>query len=860
MSLARTGPESIESTVRGSQGYAYAVRVGARLPLQGTCECPVGYNCKHVVATLLAALGETPAAPGAPGRRPDNTALKVSRADHKPTSDAPIRAPAIKPIPHLHLTTAALPVRPRYRRQAGAERLVTAIARLTLDYHGTEISWSERRPLVQVASAAGLIEITLDQYSTRQALIRLQKLGFGPLLGDDALVVPKEHQEDLALWGADTSQRLVDFTLAGVPALEKDGWRVTYADDYPYRPISDKQAWYGDIQETSEPGWFDWELGIIINGERVNLLPMLLRIIENGPEATSLTALQKRSPLEPLAVPLKEGGIVVVPAAKIAEILATFAGLYENRLGDLVDGRLSGPLPSIPEDFTINGAPIQWHGIDPLRALAKGLAAGGAVFEGECPAGLKAALRPYQKVGLDWLSHLARHDMNGILADDMGLGKTLQTLALFQRDKEMGRLDRPCLIVAPTSLMDNWHREAARFTPDLTVLILQGPGRKRRFKAIAAYDIILTTYPLLARDEEALCATPFHYLVFDEAHTLKNPRTAAARAARRLQSRHKLALTGTPLENHLGELWALFDLLMPGLLGQERRFAQWFRTPIEKQGDAGRRETLQKRIAPFLLRRTKEKVAPELPPKTEIIKAISLTGGQQDLYETLRLALHDKVRAAITKRGLTASRIIILDALLKLRQVCCDPRLLKISLPGKVPSSAKLNLLQEMVPELIEEGRRILIFSQFTSMLALIAEALANLAIPYSILTGDTRDRSTAVDAFQEGRVPVFLVSLKAGGAGLNLTAADTVIHYDPWWNPAVERQATDRAHRLGQAKPVFVYKLIAEGTVEQKILTLQARKLAMASALLSENGEPGSTLHLEDLDGLFGPILRASD
>lgn len=857
VSWARTGTDAIRSTVRGNRGNFYSVRVGTQLPLHGMCECPVGYNCKHVVATLLAALDEASTRPAQPAKTPGQVAPKERVGDREPGANAWVGIPPSRPTPHLHLTTARLPVRPRYRRQAGAEHLVTAIARLSFDYGGTEISWSERRAVVRVVTAAGLIDIVPDQHSAWQALTRLQKLGFGPLIGDDAVVVPKEHQEDLTLWGHDSAQRLVDFTLAGASALEKDGWKITYADDYPYRPIPYTQAWYGEIQEAAEPGWFDWELGILINGERVNLLPTLLRIIENGPEGTSLGALQKRPPSELLAVPLEGGGVVAVPAAKIAEILATFADLYESRPGDGPGRRLCGPLPFIPEDLTINGEPIHWRGAEPLRALARTLLGDGAIPEEDCPEGLRAALRPYQKIGLDWLSHLGRHGVNGVLADDMGLGKTLQTLALFQRDKEAGRLDRPCLIIAPTTLMDNWYREAARFTPELSVLILQGPGRQKRFKDIAAYDIILTTYPLLARDEKALCAAPFHYLVFDEAHTLKNPRTAAAQAARHLQSRHKLALTGTPLENHLGELWALFDLLMPGLLGPERRFAQCFRVPIEKHDDNGRREALRKRIAPFLLRRTKEKVAPELPPKTEIIKTVSLAGGQRDLYEALRLALHDKVRLAIAKRGLTASRIIILDALLKLRQVCCDPRLLKTELHGKVPSSAKLGLVQEMVPELIAEGRHVLIFSQFTSMLALIAAALTALAIPYAVLTGDTRDRSAPVQAFQEGRVPVFLVSLKAGGTGLNLTSADTVIHYDPWWNPAVERQATDRAHRLGQAKPVFVYKLIAEGTVEEKITTLQAKKLAMATALLSDSAKPDGAIQAQDLDDLFGPISR---
>ncbi len=859
VSWSRREGDVIRATVRGSQGQRYAVRVDARLPLHGTCDCPVGYNCKHIVATLLAALGDAPTPSVSPRKISVNAGPRKTSSDRPFAYAAPDPKPSIKPVPHLHLATATLAVRPRYRKRAGASQFVTPIARLLLDYGGAEISWVEDRPRVWVGQTATAVEVVPDQHATWQAVMRLQNLGFGPLVGDDAVVVPEEHQQDLVLWGNDSVQRLVDFTLYGAPALEKDGWRITYADDYPYRPISSTQAWYGEIHEASESGWFDWELGILIDGERINLLPALLRMIESFPEGMSLTALQKQSPSELLGVPLERGGIVPIPAAKVAEILATFAELYEGRSSDSASIRLAGPLPFLPEDLMINGAPIEWRGAGKLRALANALAGHEGLPEVDCPQGLKATLRPYQKAGLDWLAQLASHDLNGVLADDMGLGKTLQTLALFQHEKESGRLDRPCLIVAPTSLMENWRREAARFTPELRVLVLQGPGRARRFSDIAAHDLILTTYPLLVRDTEALQTTAFHYVVFDEAHILKNPRTAAALAARGLQSRHKLALTGTPLENHLGELWALFDLLMPGFLGELRGFTQRFRTPIERHHDASRRELLRKRIAPFLLRRTKEKVAPELPPKTEIIETVALTGSQRDLYEALRLALHEKVRKAIAKRGLSGSRIVILDALLKLRQVCCDPRLVKTQRTGKARPSAKLTLLREMVPALIEEGRHVLIFSQFTSMLALIAESLTELGIAYAVLTGDTRDRSTPVDAFQEGRVPVFLVSLKAGGAGLNLTTADAVIHYDPWWNPAVERQATDRAHRLGQVNPVFVYKLIAEGTVEEKILALQAKKLAMTSALLSDSAEPGTTLQAEDLEGLFGPIPHPS-
>jgi SNF2 family DNA or RNA helicase len=306
------------------------------------------------------------------------------------------------------------------------------------------------------------------------------------------------------------------------------------------------------------------------------------------------------------------------------------------------------------------------------------------------------------------------------------------------------------------------------------------------------------------------------------------------------------------------------DFLMPDLLGDERGFRRLFRNPIERHGEHERTEHLRRRIAPFLLRRTKEDVAAELPPKTEILREVALAGDQRDLYETLRLALHEKVRKEVARKGLAQSGIIILDALLKLRQCCCDPRLVSLESARGVKRSAKLDLLMELLPELLEEGRRVLLFSQFTSMLSLVEEALAQRLDQkkdrdYVKLTGQTRDRETPVNRFQAGEVPLFLISLKAGGSGLNLTAADTVIHYDPWWNPAAERQATDRAHRIGQDKPVFVYKLLTEGTVEQRVAELQARKQALADAMLEGGGTAAKSLTPEDLDLLFAPLEALS-
>jgi SNF2 family DNA or RNA helicase len=410
--------------------------------------------------------------------------------------------------------------------------------------------------------------------------------------------------------------------------------------------------------------------------------------------------------------------------------------------------------------------------------------------------------------------------------------------------------------------MFNWRREAERFAPSLKVLLLHGPDRSAHFREMGGHDLVLTTYPLLPRDLGVLSACAFHLLILDEAQAIKNPRSKAAHAARALDARHRLCLTGTPLENHLGELWALVDFLLPDVLGDERRFRRVFRNPIERLGDAVRQEQLRRRVAPFLLRRTKEAVAAELPPKTEILREVPLAPDQRDLYETLRLALHEKVRAEVERKGMARSGILILDALLKLRQACCDPRLVALESARRVKGSAKLDLLMTLLPELLEEGRRVLLFSQFTSMLALIEEALMKGGMreneDFVKLTGRTRNRALPVDRFQAGEVPLFLISLKAGGSGLNLTAADTVIHYDPWWNPAAERQATDRAHRIGQDKPVFVYKLLTEGTVEQRVAALQARKQALADAMLAGGGAAAGSLSAEDLDLLFAPVTEA--
>lgn len=395
----------------------------------------------------------------------------------------------------------------------------------------------------------------------------------------------------------------------------------------------------------------------------------------------------------------------------------------------------------------------------------------------------------------------------------------------------------------PTSLLHGWQMQAAQFTPDLRLVVLHGTDRSALRKEALRADLVVTTYPLLARDQDWLTATNWPLVILDEAQTLKNPASQMAKSLRNIPAKGRLALTGTPLENSLQDLWTLIDWVNPGLLGDRKGFQKLFRTPIEKHGDAAAQSRLNRRLRPFILRRTKEQVATELPPKTEILERVDLSKPQQTLYETVRSTMDARVREAISARGLAAARITVLDALLKLRQVCCDPALVKIDAARAVADSAKRTRLRELLAELVAEGRRVLVFSQFVEMLRLIEADLAAAGIPNLTLTGQTQKRADVLESFAKGTAPVFLLSLKAGDLGLTLTEADTVILYDPWWNPAVERQTMDRTHRIGRDKPVFVHRLVAAGTVEEKILDMQLRKQALADALFDKDGEQSGVL-----------------
>jgi superfamily II DNA or RNA helicase len=746
----------------------------------------------------------------------------------------------VKPVPHLMLD--ALPV------AEGNGQRWQDFAVLAFDYDGQRISFDPAQRVVrQIGDVTEII--ARDEAAEAKALDILNKMGFrkpasAPLSTLSGALLLDGQAQWLRFAGND------------LESLTDLGWQVQKSAKYRYDVVA-VEDWYADIDEPVEAGnaWFELELGIVVNSKRVPLLPVLVQLIRNAPLDFNPEVLAAHLEADQMLATLSDGVRVALPWGRVKPILSTLGELYFN---DKIKAKVRlSTLDAARLEELARGAEFTWTGGERLRETGRKLSQFGKVKKVDAPKGLQATLRDYQLDGLAWMQFLREYDLGGILADDMGLGKTVQTIAHILTEKEAGRLTSPALVIAPTSLMTNWMEEAARFAPSLKVLLLQGKERMELFDQIEQADIVLTTYALLPRDEEKLREHQYHLVILDESHYIKNTRSKAAQTAGSLNARHRLCLSGTPLENHLGELWSQFHFLLPGLLGDEKTFNSQFRHPIERQDDPVRRTLLNRRIRPFLLRRTKDHVAKELPEKTEMIRRIELSGPQRDLYETVRLAMDKKVREEIDRKGVARSQIVILEALLKLRQVCCDPRLVK-AMPSRKNTaaiSAKLTDLMQMIDDLLGEGRKILVFSQFTSMLALIEEELEARKIRYALLTGETRDRSAQVAAFQQGAVPIFLISLKAGGVGLNLTAADTVIHYDPWWNPAAENQATDRAWRIGQDKPVFVFKLIAKGTLEEKIQLLQQKKSELAQSILSEGESQKMALTQEDLQAIFAPL-----
>lgn len=721
-------------------------------------------------------------------------------------------------------------------------------AELHFDYGGHQGFWSTPSATVLLSDPQGQIVLHRDLVSEQQALSCLQR--FGLLDGPDGLFgLPGDKSQDQWLdWAADDFEplRAAGFVVELDQGLQ--GW-IRHAED-----LSVEWTPEGESEETSP--WFDLSLGIEIEGRRHNILPLLPGLLARLADApldqkTGQSCLPEHAYLPD---PERAGCFVRLPTEALRPWLAALLELFDER--DFSGGQLRLSRLEAMRALAALGQGVAWEGAGQLRALVDSLRGQQSLPAVPVPAGLQAELRPYQQQGLDWLQFLGAHGLAGLLADDMGLGKTLQTLAHVQAEKEAGRLTTPALVIAPVSLLGNWQRETMRFCPDLRTLVMHGGGRHEAATAMGDHDLVIAPYSLLQRDRERWLSLTWHLVVLDEAQNIKNASTQAAQVVFDLKARQRLCLSGTPMENHLGELWSLFHFLMPGFLGSRQGFHRRFRLPIERLGDVRRQTELRARLTPFMLRRTKDLVADELPPKVETLMRVELSGQQADLYETVRLGMEQAVREALSSRGLAKSQIAILDALLKLRQVCCDPRLLKLDAAAKVKGSAKLEQLLELLTEMLAEGRRVLLFSQFTSMLTLIEAELKQRGLAWAKLTGQSRNRDAIIEQFTSGQVPLFLISLKAGGVGLNLPQADTVIHYDPWWNPAAENQATDRAHRIGQTQSVWVVKLVAQGTIEERILEMQARKAALAQSMYQGSAARQQPMFDEDdLTELLKPL-----
>ena len=465
---------------------------------------------------------------------------------------------------------------------------------------------------------------------------------------------------------------------------------------------------------------------------------------------------------------------------------------------------------------------------------------------------VNAEFRDYQLKGFNWLWFMYKYGLNGILADDMGLGKTLQALTLLKKAKEVDGT-QPTLVITPTTVVFNWEAEIQKFTPDLTCLKLSGVDREKLFKEIPNYDIVITSYALIRRDIAKLRKFNFRCIILDESQNIKNATSQTAQAVKTLNGTHRLALSGTPIENKLEELWSVFDFLMPGFLFSMPEFNSRYVTPIMERQDKTVEKRLKLQIYPFILRRMKRDVAKDLPDKVENMAYCEMTPEQKDFYLDILDSTKEELFKSIEMNGLEKSRMSIFSALLRLRQICCHPKLYDKEHVKGVIKSGKFEYLKGMLEQIIEEKHRVLLFSQFVDMLDIIKGWLSRTGIEYEYLTGKTKDRQSAIENFNNNpRVKVFLISLKAGGTGLNLTGADYVIHYDPWWNPAVEDQATDRAYRIGQTKKVFVYRIITKNTVEEKIQKLKTRKRDLVDSVISVDRNITKSLTMEDIKEIF--------
>jgi hypothetical protein len=717
---------------------------------------------------------------------------------HLPPIDLPPELGIVetRPAPTFRLTVTA----PGKARWPGESLL----ADLAFDYDG------------QIVPATTLGSAVVDATGTR---VIHRDLAAERAAGERLLELGARREYD---WGGGGGRRLMlpssRLDLA-VVALASEGWRVE-ADGVLYR-----HPGAFDAQLRSGIDWFELDAAVEFGDQRAPL-PRLLTALRKG-ERT---------------VRLDDGTLGIVPAEWLRQhaALAGLGTVAEDgtlRFGRAQTGLLDALLAALPETSVDET-------FERVRRELRGFA---GVAPADPPPGFVGELRPYQRDGLGWLHFLRQFGVGGCLADDMGLGKTVQLLALLEERRAAG--EGPSLVVVPKSLVFNWRQEAERFAPAMRVLDYTGVQRRRVDLADHDYDLVLTTYGTLRRDAAQFRAFEFDYVVLDEAQAIKNAATASAKAARLLRARHRLALSGTPVENRIDELWSLFEFLNPGMLGASAAFRAAGGGVSAAAPEA--RALLARAVRPFILRRTKDEVAADLPEKLEQTLAVELEPEQRALYDELRDHYRKELLGHVDRVGIKQSKIQILEALLRLRQAACHPGLIDAARAGE--PSAKLDVLVPRVLEVVTEGHKVLVFSQFTSFLALVRTRLDAEGVVYEYLDGRTRDRQARVERFQtDPDCGVFLVSLKAGGVGLNLTAADYVFLLDPWWNPAVEAQAIDRTHRIGQTRSVFATRLIARDTVEERVVELQRSKRELADAILTADNGVIAGIGREDLELLL--------
>jgi superfamily II DNA or RNA helicase len=653
-----------------------------------------------------------------------------------------------------------------------------------------------------------------DETVEEAALAQAVTAGFSPARSGNS-VYSLSHENRVARFLANTLPRW------------RRTWRVTLGPrlQETLRQVDIAEPEFS-LRQGSGENWLDLDLKLSVNGKPVPLdLAEIQRWLQTG-QSHARTPDQRV-----LLVPTEAWG-------EMREVLADSA--VDQEPGRMRIAKIHAPF--LADALTAQGFADRGH-----TAIAKPP----DVREQLDPA-LWSQLRPYQARGVEWLAGLSAQNFHGLLADDMGLGKTVQALAFCAWLRTATRPGGPTLVVCPTSLVANWLREAARFTPHLRLLDLTGPDRAARFADAAQHDLLVTSYAILRRDAERYRALDFALVILDEAQHIKNRGSQNAQTAKALRARHRLILTGTPLENSILDLWSLFDFLLPGYLGSAAEFRERYETPLARGIDARAMERLRHRVRPFFLRRTKEEVLPELPPKLEFPTLCELSDEQREVYRAILAQGRREVFEQFGKAGKGRDRIAVLTTLLRLRQVCCHLDLLPQGDEKRVwkEPSSKLDRTFELIDEAIDGGHRVLLFSQFVRALHLLRDEARRRELPYAYLDGQTIERQAEVDRFQQNAgIPLFLISLKAGGTGLNLTGADTVIHFDPWWNPAVEEQATARAHRMGQSRSVQAYKLIAAGTVEEKIQALQARKRELFDASIRSDEAFVQNLTGDDLE-----------